>query len=148
MNENINGDAVRSKHRIRWYGNEHQFILEEKIKQSSSGSKKKQPLVAMDLNEAINMACVMTKKFPVIQNSYNRRYYIKGKIRITLDRNLKFKMPFTESWKNFNKVIVEVKYDTSEIFNSEDYLIREMQLTKFSKYLEGLKVFGRIPISE
>jgi hypothetical protein len=147
MKENINGDEVRSKYRIRWYDYENEFTLEEKIKQSSSGSKKKQKLVATDLNEAIHMACVITKKYPVIQNSYIRRYYIKGKTRITLDRDLKFKIPLAESSKNFNKVIVEVKYDTSVMFNTEDYLIREMQLTKFSKYLEGLKVCGIIPIS-
>ena len=148
MNENINGDAVRSKYRIRWYDHDNEFILEEKIKQSSSGSKKKQKLVAADLNEAIHMACVITKKYPVIQNSYIRRYYIKDKTRVTLDRDLKFKIPLTESSKNFNKVIVEVKYDTSVMFNTEEYLVREMQLTKFSKYLEGLKVCGIIPISE
>ena len=148
MNENINGDEVRSKHRIRWYENENQFVLEEKIKQSSSGSKKKRPLVAKDLNEAVHMACTITKKNPVIQNSYNRRYFINGKTRITIDRNLRFELPLTGSWKNFDNVIVEVKYDTSDVLNSRSFLIREMQLTKFSKFLEGLKAFGRIPISE
>ena len=38
-NENIEGDLFRSKHRIRWYNNEKVFILENKIKKSSSGYK-------------------------------------------------------------------------------------------------------------
>jgi hypothetical protein len=65
-------------------------------------------------------------------------------MRITIDTNLKFNLPFISNFKSFDKAIVEIKYDTQEIFDISSIINNYTQLTKFSKYLEGLKTFNRI----
>jgi hypothetical protein len=142
--ENIEGNTLRSKYRIRWYNEEKKFQLEQKIKRSSSGYKKKKKLNSKNLGSAIEEVSIFLNKKPIIQNSYFRKYYLKNKMRITIDTNLKFNLPFTSNFKSFDKSIVEIKYDTQEIFDLSSIINNYTQLTKFSKYLEGLKTFNRI----
>jgi hypothetical protein len=143
--ENVEGDEMRSKHRIRWYNdNLSKIILERKIKFSSSGTKEKIILKSKDYITAINEAEGLTNKKAIIQNSYFRKYYLKENIRITIDTNLKFKLPKTSNFKIFNGVIVEIKYNTKDDFNVSTLINNYSQLGKFSKYLEGLKKFDRI----
>jgi len=73
-----------------------------------------------------------------------RKYYQKENIRITIDTDLKFKLPKTNSMKIFKDAIVEIKYNTKDNFNVSKLLNNYSQLTKFSKYLEGLKLFERV----
>ena len=82
-------------------------------------------------------------KVAIIQNSYFRKYYLKGNIRITIDTDLKFKLPKTNNYKIFKGVIVEIKYNTSDDLNVSKLINNYSQLGKFSKYLEGLKQFNR-----
>ena len=143
--ENIEGDKNRSKHRIRWYNeNESKITLEKKIKISSSGTKEKTILESDNFQEAILEAEKLINKKAIIQNSYFRKYYQKENIRITIDKDLKFKLPKTNSIKIFKDAIVEIKYNTKDNFNVSKLLNNYSQLTKFSKYLEGLKLFERI----
>lgn len=141
MHENINGDNLRSKHRIRWYDGSNKFVLEEKIKLSSSGFKKRINLKASSIKKAIKESEILTGKKAVIQNSYLRQYYIKNGIRVTIDRKLNFKIPLTINSKCYPNIIVEVKFDTYINFNPKEILVSGMKLTKFSKFLEGLTVF-------
>lgn len=143
--ENIEGDKNRSKYRIRWYNSdENRIILERKIKISSSGTKEKTILESNKFQDAIVEAEKLINKKAIIQNSYYRKYYEKENIRITIDTDLKFKLPKTDSVKIFKDAIVEFKYNTNENFNVSKLLNKYSQLTKFSKYLEGLKQFDRI----
>ena len=137
--ENIEGECVRSKHRIRWYNQKGEFFLEEKIKLSSSGFKIKLELSSNNLIDAIHEAEQRTKKKAIIQNSYFRKYYQTTQARITIDSDLKFKKPFCEGFKPFPKSIIEMKYNTSDQVNFDVLLGAEgMQLSKNSKYIEGL----------
>jgi|SaaInlStandDraft_1057018.scaffolds.fasta_scaffold08605_4 hypothetical protein len=142
--ENIEGDEKRAKYRIRWYNNDDNFVLEKKIKLSSSGYKEKESLVSKDYRSAIFEVTELIKQNPVIKNSYFRKYYIKEDIRITIDTELKFYLPTSETFKSYFNSIVEIKYSTNEIHNLFDKLDIETQLTKFSKYITGLEAFGRI----
>lgn len=139
--EGIEGDTNRCKYRMRWYNNASEFTIENKIKLSSSGKKIKSVLKAKSLTEALEEARFIFKRQPIIQNSYNRRYYIKDEFRITIDTNLKFNIPFSKTFKTFKKCIIEVKYKTEDHY-SLDYITEDkLQLTKFSKYLKGLEFF-------
>ena len=143
--ENVEGDQTRSKHRIRWYNdNESKITLERKIKLSSSGKKEKIIIEVKDSNTAIIEAERLTGKKAIIQNSYFRKYYLKENIRITIDTDLKFKLPKTNNFKIFKGAIVEIKYNTNDNYNVSTLINNYSQLGKFSKYLEGLKQFDRI----
>lgn len=142
--ENIEGDEIRAKYRVRWYNNDDNFVLEKKIKLSSSGYKEKVSLVSKDYISAILEVTELIKQNPVIKNSYFRKYYIKGDIRITIDTDLKFYLPTSKTFKSYYNSIVEIKYSTNRIHNLLDKLDIETQLTKFSKYVTGLEAFGRI----
>jgi len=143
--ENIEGDSLRVKHRIRWYNdNVDTFVLEAKIKKSSSGYKESNQLISCDLEDAINEAQIATRKRAIIQNRYFRKYYTKGKIRVTIDSDLSFNRPNQERLKHFRGCIVEIKFNTSDMHNSSELMIGFSQLSKFSKYLHGLEVFNLI----
>lgn len=142
--ENIEGDEKRAKYRIRWYNNDDNFVLEKKIKLSSSGYKEKQKLTSKDYKSAMLEVTDLINQKPVIKNSYFRKYYIKNDVRITIDTDLKFYIPDSIVFKSFLKSVVEIKYSTTNIQEILDKTHVNTQLTKFSKYLQGLKAFGRI----
>ena len=142
--ENIEGDEKRAKYRIRWYNNDDNFVLEKKIKLSSSGYKEKQKLTSKDYKSAMLEVTDLINQKPVIKNSYFRKYYIKNDVRITIDTDLKFYIPDSIVFKPFLKSVVEIKYSTTNIQEIIDKILVNTQLTKFSKYLQGLKAFGRI----
>ena len=115
----------------------------KKIKLSSSGYKKKIKL-KRDCKSAITEVSNMINKKAVIRNSYHRKYYVKKDVRITIDTDLKFYLPETNSFKLYPKSIVEIKYNTSNIQEILDEISVDTQLTKFSKYLQGVKAFERV----
>jgi len=143
--ENIEGDSNRVKHRIRWYNdNSDAIVLEAKIKKSSSGYKESNQLKSDDLESAINEAQILTRKKAIIQNRYFRKYYVKGKIRVTIDSDLSFNLPKHEGFKHFRDCIVEIKFNTVDMYNSSELMKTFSQLSKFSKYLQGLKAFNLV----
>jgi len=137
--ENIEGDNIRSKFRLRWYNEENKFKLEEKIKYSSSGKKNVTDLNSNNVYDAIlEIKSLLPSYFPVVQNKYHRKYFEFEELRVTIDTRLIFNKPFEDRVIYSDKNIMEIKYET-EI----DNLLKEVfeftpQLTKFSKYLEGL----------
>ena len=142
--ESIEGDAIREKFRIRWYNNSNSYTLESKIRLSSSGYKNKKKLYGLLLNDAVKEAEKITTRRSIIQNQYFRRYYIRDDIRITLDSQLKFSLPKSNIYKNYKFCVMEIKYNT-EFQPFCDQLNENLfQLTKFSKYLEGLKSFNLV----
>ena len=142
--ESVEGDAVRKKYRLRWYNKSNSFVLESKVRLSSSGYKNKKQLKSSSLNDAVKEAEFITKRQAIIQNSYYRRYYIKNNVRVTLDNNLKFSIPLSNVYKNSKHCVMEVKYKTEFISLFNELNQNHFQLTKFSKYLEGLKHFNII----
>ena len=142
--ESVEGDAVRKKYRLRWYNKSNSFVLESKVRLSSSGYKNKKQLKSSSLNDAVKEVEFITKRQAIIQNSYYRRYYIKNNVRVTLDNNLKFSIPLSNVYKNSKHCVMEVKYKTEFISLFNELNQNHFQLTKFSKYLEGLKHFNII----
>ena len=142
--ESVESDAIRKKYRLRWYNENNKFVLESKVKLSSSGYKIKEQINSATLNDAVKEVEFITKKPAIIQNSYHRRYYIKNNVRVTLDDNLKFSLPLSNVYKNSKHCVMEVKYKTEFISLFNELNHNHFQLTKFSKYLEGLKCFNII----
>tara|TARA_Y100001935_G_C17252918_1_gene482005 strand:+ start:683 stop:1297 length:615 start_codon:yes stop_codon:yes gene_type:complete len=142
--ESVEGDAIRKKYRLRWYNENNKFVLESKVKLSSSGYKIKEQINSATLNDAVKEVEFITKRPAIIQNSYHRRYYIKNNVRVTLDDNLKFSLPLSNVYKNSKHCVMEVKYKTEFISLFNELNHNHFQLTKFSKYLEGLKCFNII----
>ena len=146
LNENLEGDCIREKYRIRFYNNDNKFILEKKIKLSSSGKKNKILLKSEEITDAIEESEIMTNKKAAIQNQYLRKYYVKGELRITIDSNLRYNLPLKKEFKFFEEAIIEIKYNTESLyfkfFNIN--LFSELQLTKFSKYANGMSYFYKV----
>lgn len=143
LNENIEGDCIREKYRIRFYNNEKKFILEKKIKLSSSGKKNKILLKSKKIEDAIKESEILNNKKAVIQNQYFRRYYVKGELRITIDTNLRYNVPLKNKFKFFNESVIEVKYNSKSLYFNilNKNLFSGLQLTKFSKYANGMMHF-------
>ena len=138
--ENINGDMLRKKIRLRWYNNEEKYILEEKMKRSSSGFKKRR---IVDKEEVFKD--LADRNFePVIQNRYRRQYFVNPRgVRLTIDEDICFKYPDTAFWRQFEHSIVEIKFDTKEPVNLSKILPSDLQLTKFSKFVNGIELLNK-----
>lgn len=142
--EGIEGNSKREKKRIRWYNNRKEYVLESKIKFSLSGYKNRELLASKSLSNAIKEAEMICKKTPIIQNSYFRRYYFKENVRLTIDSSLKFCLPESENFKSFKKNIIEIKYNTADIQFLDSITNEYLNLTKFSKYITGLRYFDLV----
>ena len=102
--ENIEGETNRTKYRLRWYDNKEGFVIEVKEKNGKTGYKQKTSLKSLkkiQLDKEINK--ILPSKYKErITNRYFREYFIKEDIRITLDSNLKFKLPNHKNFKRFS----------------------------------------------
>jgi SPX domain protein involved in polyphosphate accumulation len=166
LNDNIDGQTLREKYRIRWYGNMFGKIekptLEVKIKNGSVGKKVSFLLNSFELNDKFSRNTILNsidKKIdntvvklrlinmqPVLLNSYSRSYYLSNdkKVRLTIDKDLTyssiryFKNNFTTIRKDKSTVILEVKYNSAdEVFVKDKIDFSPLMLTKSSKYVQG-----------
>tara|TARA_B100000925_G_scaffold190756_2_gene144303 strand:+ start:14389 stop:15021 length:633 start_codon:yes stop_codon:yes gene_type:complete len=138
--ENIEGETNRTKYRLRWYDNKEGFVIEVKEKNGKTGYKQKTSLKSLkkiQLDKEINK--ILPSKYKErITNRYFREYFIKEDIRITLDSNLKFKLPNHKNFKRFSDLIIEVKYPINAIYNEEIIKNLGLKLVKFSKFSKGI----------
>jgi len=122
--QNVSGDGLRKKFRLRWYGDEFSKAinptLEIKKKFGEVGDKYsfklhnfklnidnfsideiRQKIIA-EINKVGNkeLAFSFQNLFPTLFNKYERRYFLSacGRFRITLDYNMKFYNP---NYKNY-----------------------------------------------
>lgn len=139
--DNLFGNAVRWKARIRWYGKKFGEInnprLEFKLKKGLTGTKKSFLLPSFEIDkkdfdtsffyEYFEMANLpdevkdrMKKLQPVLINSYRRSYFvsINQRYRVTVDDNLEYynlrsgwNIIFPHPFKEIHKTVVELKYD-------------------------------------
>ncbi len=141
--ENIEGLAYRKKFRLRWYDGKS-IVLEEKIKEGNTGYKLRHNSKIDDINKVnFKQFKVLNNYKPIVYNRYLREYLINSDgIRITLDSLLTFKK--YNSLKKYYSTnnILEIKYPLNE-FPEENIISKlNLRLTKFSKYLDGLKTIN------
>ncbi len=160
---NIDGISERKKYRLRWYNNNiNKNFYEIKLKKNKLSKK----IIYKSKNEInfhnikklfsyenINFEDINFKKHltdkslePKLKVSYDRVYYITGKVRITIDKNLIFSLfdnfSFSRNLKD-ERIILEIKFE-------ENNFIDGLQLinncftspVRFSKYVRGLSLCG------
>lgn len=151
---NINGEFYRIKPRIRWYNNDlKKTVCEFKIKKGFNGYKVNTKELYSQ-NDTESVIINKTKLFlrdlfkvslnEIIHIKY-RRTYLKhpSGIRLTLDKNLSYKLSNTKINKSLDFEVLEFKYDYSKdnyfrnnIFNKFSEI--PIRLTKCSKYVEAI----------
>ena len=161
--DNVEGNQNRFKVRIRWYGDDiKNSKLEIKVKEGLFGKKIITEIQNISTTSDFYQIIKNPKNYPdldtsyipyvinLIPTSYNnylRRYFesFDGKIRVTVDTNLKFKklynfkIPKDKELLDFDYSIIEVKYKSSD-----EYLVSKIMrnspliLRKFSKYTAGV----------
>lgn len=166
--DNVEGNSLRTKIRIRWYGKLLgkilKPVLEYKLKDGLMGRKESYLLheffldehtTAADLKHWILNSDLPNKiKYevanlrPTLLNSYKRSYFLSfnNVCRITVDHNLKFYRlqlvgnSFFQTEREQEIVIVELKYK-----QKDDPIARivsselPFKLTKSSKYIMGME---------
>lgn len=163
--DNIEGNTIRSKTRIRWYGDllgiNSGPNLEIKKKRGEVGFKEKLQLNDFNFDEEFQSQIegirnnlkdmeklhLISQLRPTLVNRYKRSYYVSydGDFRITLDQNLEFfpffnkKISLFQRYENKRMLIVELKYSKNVSNNANDISNQfPFRLTKSSKYIMGI----------
>ena len=164
LEESIEGNSLRTKKRLRWYGepvNKNNAVLEFKKKLGAYSWKELyrncyciNPIAQQwsdFIKPLMNDATLPLKKFsdiPVSIVTYDREYYTSfdNKVRLTIDRNLKtyqqnniLRPNFKFHRKHPNTVVLELKV-TSEDSNLIHEVCSDIPFNpqRFSKYCESL----------
>ena len=161
--ETIDGEKYRSKIRLRWYGKikdiNNNPNLKDKIKVNTKNYKIFYPIKLKKAKNKINIKEIHNEiqgqlnknKFislkikntlPTSFVSYQRSYFAKSKLRVTIDKDLKFKKFIGDRYLSENENFEKKKFLILEFkFNDESYdLIKFLssqipnRFTKFSKY--------------
>jgi hypothetical protein len=169
--DNVDGNALRAKYRIRWYGDLLQAaarpVLEIKRKVGLVGSKLRFPLVSpfdtrAGLGEAALRSLLGGSEVPdfasehlarmrvVLVNRYLRSYLLSadGHYRVTIDRELSFQsLPITAGCRGRRvqdpHLILELKYDRAlEAGVSAVTSAFPFRVTRISKYVRGVEQLG------
>lgn len=164
LEDSIEGNSLRTKKRIRWYGLQKDKVdatLEVKKKQGIYSWKqlyknkytvnpnaKSWGEMIENKGEQDRYSTVLLNQIPRSIICYNRQYFcsFNGKVRITIDQNLQSfpqNLPFSPNLnrakKHYNFMIIEVK-----VASNDEYLVelvrQEIPFTprRFSKYCESL----------
>lgn len=167
-NNHREGNCLREKVRVRWYGDIWGEVLnaklEFKIKRGAVGDKLVYDLIPFFVEERF-CNCVLRDVFsksgipdcltndlarlrPVLLNRYYRRYFLSfdGLYRITVDSNLEYYrvesagLCISKFAVSSDDVIIEIKYKTSDSIQPFDLAnLLPHRLTKNSKYINGIE---------
>ena len=166
--DNVDGEALRTKYRVRWYGKLYQSIakpiLEIKAKNGPVNTKYSFVLVPFDLNSSFtneiwkgiqaqstlpdDIRIALSNLKPVLLNRYLRHYFLSRdkKFRITIDSEMSY-YPFSgfnpssrDHGLHQNDIVVELKYAPEDDQEARDISTHfPFNLTKNSKYLNGIE---------
>ncbi len=172
--DHINGAAIRSKTRVRWYGLQagriERPMLERKLKRGLGNAKEGYALPALSLN-GNSVQSVLKTAFdravfpemlrstlqrlePSTSNRYRRHYFVSadGRFRLTVDSELQFVNVCPDDglappvpWPA-PVVIVELKFAPE--FVEHAGLVTEalpFRLTRCSKYILGIERVAAVP---
>lgn len=173
--ENSFGKAVRSKARIRWYGDLFQKIenpvLEIKNKNGLTGYKQSFDLPSFEFTKKFDSSQLkeiflqanlpndiynkLLKSIPTLVNRYSRKYFkdFSRNFRLTTDTDINYyniragKNFINHKYTDNKNIIIELKYDFDK--DEKAKFITEklpFRLTKNSKYVNGIELFNNIAI--
>lgn len=154
-NDNLSGQSVRKKFRLRWYENILNYNFEIKIKENKLTKKillNKNKLLKNNNIEFQKINNFLKKNYliEICKISYLRSYYKFKDLRITYDRNLEYESLINNA--GFSKIkskdkILEIKYKQSkQNINSLNYFTFSLPIiaSRNSKYLNSLNELGII----
>lgn len=155
--ENINGNTLKAKYRVRWYGNCKKIVnpqFEIKMKKGILSKKRVFKLenrfdhmndeTLKYLTAEVNKILKLKKNInPVLSTHYERDYFISSnkKIRCTLDNNLEsIQLGYLKNYlikKKFYRLVLEMKYNSEYDGYVRKNLknLNDSRLSKNSKYL-------------
>ena len=164
--DNLSGISNRRKYRLRWYNEKYDDVTYEiKIKKNNLGKKisLKSKIYQKDIEDLFSFKNKFLREEknnfflehvqnldlkPKLKVDYLRSYFLyKGKIRITYDKKINYKLFNKFSISNLkiddSMNVIEIKFEPHNI-NLALELIRDSELLpkRFSKYLRGLHLFG------
>ncbi len=169
-NDNLDGKSKRTKIRLRYYGKniKTNCFLEIKKKDNKFGQKNiinlKKKIDDLDVENMFKIKNNIFKKVfndpfiskyiakdfltPQLNISYLRNYFYADNVRITHDKDIRFK-PIGISKINTRNVyndylnVLEVKFETINTASAMKILDQiPLKPKRFSKYLRGLSVFN------
>ncbi len=160
--DNVAGISQRSKTRLRWYNDTiEKLTLEEKIKHNKVSTKptlalvnesRQLPTSRTMISKLFNSNAVpadytmLKSLYPILQVSYVRDYYLLDKdIRMTVDRQIKYKKLYPVANSNFEDsvvdVVVEFKYPKEKQTIVNQLLVGlPFRLFRHSKYAIGIEM--------
>ena len=143
--DSIEGSNPRKKIRIRNYPeHKNNYLLEKKIS-SIEGRYKTSKKISDKLCSDLLLKGIRDKNYgfckPIIEIIYNREYYKKEDIRVTIDTDIYYKLYNKNISKKENQVVVEIKTDYQKDI---DEIFKEIPLQeiRFSKYCNGIELFN------
>ena len=143
--DSIEGNNPRKKIRIRNYPeHKNNYLLEKKIS-SVEGRYKISKEISDKLCSNLLLSGIRDKNYgfckPIIEIIYNRQYYKKDDIRITIDTDINYKLYKKSISKKETQVVVEIKTDYQKDI---DEIFKEIPLQeiRFSKYCNGIELFN------
>lgn len=143
--DSVEGNNPRKKIRIRNYP-EHKknYLLEKKIS-SVEGRYKISKKISDKLCSNLLLSGIRDKNYgfckPIIEIVYNRQYYKKDDLRVTIDTDINYKLYKKSISKKETQVVVEIKTDYQKDI---DEIFKEIPLQeiRFSKYCNGIELFN------
>ena len=136
--DSVEGTLPRKKIRVRNYPNDtdSNFYLEIKNSSVEGRFKSRKIIIEKELNEKKSLGILDNQYgvcYPKLYVEYTREYSIIGNVRISIDRDIRYKDYKTNFQFNDDKVIVELK---TSIKKNLDELIKDfpMERIRFSKY--------------
>jgi len=156
--QNINGEEIRIKPRLRFYNDDFKNIqIEYKIKYGYLGYKfidfSHQIKVDKDINNSINDFSLYLGNFlgvnlkPISLVRYKRHYFEYNNIRATIDDDLQYRLfshlDFFQSMSFQNVLEFKYKRNYDDFFRNEldNYFSLSVRSNKFSKYIQSIKNF-------
>ena len=146
-NDSIEGLAPRKKIRIRNYPDKKSdiYLFETKIS-SVEGRFKTNKEISKKYFDRLMSSGIFDKKYgickPVLNVVYEREYWVKDDVRITLDTNISYNLYKGKIIKKDDNIVVELKAPKSKNLDNlfEEFPFQEI---RFSKYCNGIELFNK-----
>ena len=172
FHDHVTGLAIRSKSRIRWYGDLRgsipKPIFEQKLKRGTVSEKRSYAVPPMALNGNLDEAQLrdllgefetqnplhrcLEYRHPCLINRYHRHYFLSGdgRIRLTVDSDLLFYTPDNTATALASPapddfaVVIELKYAPEESDYAADIANWfPCRVVRCSKYVLGIEAIRR-----
>lgn len=143
------GTLPRKKIRVRWYEAFNVFKLEKKVSSIEGRHKSSQDLHQLQKQENICLLNLFDSDYgsliPVLHVSYQRSYYKLESMRLTFDKNIRYRSLRSNNGLTFddNERVMEIKVPAHF---GDDTIEKNIPFStsRFSKYCRGVRMSQQI----